>query len=53
LEDKTQKDEKRTEYLESLGLRVARIPNYQINDNFLYVCRYIESLVEESLSQQG
>ena len=51
LEDETQKDEKRTEYLESLGLRVARIPNYQINDNFLYVCRYIDSLVEESLSQ--
>ena len=53
LEEETKKDEKRTEYLESLGLEVIRIPNYEINDNFLYVCRYIDSLVEKSLSQQS
>ena len=46
LEKETEKDKKRTEYLESLGLRVVRIPNYEIHDNFLYVCRYIDSLVE-------
>ena len=53
LEKETEKDEKRTEYLESLGLEVVRIPNYEIRDNFLYVCRYIDSLVEKSLSQQS
>ncbi len=53
LEKEEEKDEKRTEYLESLGLEVVRIPNYEIRDNFLYVCRYIDSLVEKSLSQQS
>lgn len=51
LEKESEKDEKRTEYLESLGLTVIRIPNYEIRDNFLYVCRYIDSLVEKSLSR--
>ncbi|MBE6663697.1 MAG: DUF559 domain-containing protein [Ruminococcaceae bacterium] len=53
LEKETEKDEKRTEYIESLGLTVIRIPNYEIKDNFLYVCRYIDSLVEKSLRQQS
>ena len=44
-------DEERTKYLESQGLNVVRIPNYEIRDNFLYVCHYIDSLVEESLSR--
>lgn len=51
LEKESENDQKRTEYLKSLGLNVIRIPNYEIRDNFLYVCRYIDSLVEESLSQ--
>ena len=51
LENETKKDEIRTEYLKSLGLEVIRIPNYEINDNFLYACRHIDGLVEESLSQ--
>ena len=46
-------DEKRTEYLNSLGLTVVRIPNYKINDDFLWVCRYIDELVGKSLSQQS
>ena len=53
LEKESEKDEERTKYLESLGLSVVRIPNYEIRDNFIYVCRYIDSLVEESLSQQS
>ncbi len=53
LETETEKDEERTKYLESLGLMVIRIPNYEIKGNFLYVCRYIDSLVEKSLSQQS
>ena len=52
-EAEAEKDAKRTEYLESLGLTVVRIPNYQISNNFLWVCRYIDSLVEKSLSQQS
>ena len=48
-ENETKKDEKRTKFLESLGLKVIRIPNYEVNDNFLYVCRYIDNSVEESL----
>ena len=46
-------DEIRTEYLESLGLTVVRIPNYKINSDFLWVCRYIDGVVEKSLSQQS
>ena len=46
-------DAKRTEYLESLGLTVIRVPNYEIHNNFLWVCRYIDSLVTKSLSQQS
>ena len=52
-EAEAENDVKRTEYLESLGLTVVRIPNYQINNNFLWVCRHIDSLVEKSLSQQS
>ena len=53
LEKESENDQKRTEYLKSLGLNVIRIPNYEIRNNFLYVCRYIDSIVEESLSQQS
>ena len=53
LEAEVEKDAKRTEYLESLGLTVVRIPNYKIHDSFLWVCRHIDSLVTKSLSQQS
>ena len=53
LEEEAKNDAKRTEYLESLGLTVVRIPNYKIHDSFLWVCRHIDSLVTKSLSQQG
>ena len=35
----------RTAYLEDLGLKVIRIPNNTINDNFHGVCEYIYSLL--------
>lgn len=35
-------DRQRTEYLNSLGIRVIRIPNNEINSNFDGVCAYIE-----------
>ena len=52
-ETEIENDAKRTEYLESLGLTVIRVPNYEIHNNFLWVCRYIDSLVEKSRSQQS
>ena len=53
LEEISENDKIRTEYLESLGLNVIRIPNHKINDDFLWVCRMIDSLVGKSLSQQS
>ena len=47
----SEKDKARTEYLESLGLRVIRIPNNEINRNFSGVCEYIDMLVKQSPSQ--
>ena len=44
-------DEKRTAFLEKYGLKVIRIPNTEINNNFRGVCEYINHIVEQSLSQ--
>ena len=45
------KDEERTKYLESYGLKILRIPNTEINKNFDGVCEYINKFVKQSLSQ--
>ena len=45
------KDEERTKYLESYGLKILRIPNTEINKNFDGVCEYINKIVKQSLSQ--
>lgn len=44
-------DEKRTAFLEKYGLKVIRIPNTEIHNNFRGVCEYINHIVEQSLSQ--
>ena len=44
-------DRLRTVYLESLGLRVLRIPNNEISKNFRGVCEYIDMEVKKSPSQ--
>ncbi len=44
-------DEKRTLFLEDYGLTVIKIPNTKIHDNFQDVCEYIDSIVQQSLSQ--
>ena len=44
-------DSERTEFLESYGLTVVRIPNSEITQNFRSVCEYIDFLVKQSLSQ--
>jgi very-short-patch-repair endonuclease len=42
------KDIERTKYLESQGLKVIRIPNNEVNNNFRGVCEFIDSEVEKS-----
>jgi very-short-patch-repair endonuclease len=44
-------DRLRSLYLESLGLKVIRIPNNEISRNFRGVCEYIDMEVKKSLSQ--
>ena len=48
-EEGTKNDKLRTEYLEQYGLKVIRIPNNQVNQNFRGVCEYIDSIVKQSL----
>lgn len=44
-------DSERTAYLEEYGIRVIRIPNNEVNNNFAGVCEYIDQAAEQSLSQ--
>ena len=44
-------DEKRTKFLEEYGLKIIRIPNGEINNNFEGICRYLNEQIEQSLSQ--
>ena len=50
-QDIINKDTERTEYLESLGLKVIRIPNNEVDNNFYGVCEFIQNEVNKSLSQ--
>ena len=52
-EDKGMKrDAERSEFLESYGLTLIRIPNNEINSNFRGVCEYIDFRIGQSLSHQ-
>ena len=51
-EDAIKKDTERTTYLRQYGLKVIRIPNNQVNQNFKGVCEYIDNEVKQSLSQR-
>ena len=42
-----EKDKNRTEILEARGLKVLRIPNNEITQNFLGVCEYIHNNITE------
>ena len=46
-------DEERTAFLEGYGITVVRIINSEINKNFDGVCRYIDDLVQQSLSRSA
>ena len=45
-------DATRTKYLESLGLRVLRIPNAEIDEHFYAACEWINSHVEKRLGKE-
>lgn len=49
--DGIKRDDERTAYLNQYGITVIRIPNNEINKNFIGVCEYIDNLVKQSLSQ--
>ena len=44
-------DKERTKFLEQYGLRIIRIPNNEINQNFDGVCEYLDNIILQSLSQ--
>ena len=48
-DENIEKDMQRTEFLESYGLKVIRIPNNEVNNNFRGVCEYIDLLVRQNL----
>ena len=45
-----ERDRMRTAYLRQYGLRVLRIPNNAVMQNFPGVCTYIDTAVRQSLS---
>ena len=49
--DNIQKDNERTEFLKGYGLKIIRIPNNEVAQNFRGVCEYIDAAVKQSLSQ--
>lgn len=44
-----EKDKQRTAFLENYGLRVIRIPNNEVNNNFRAVCEYIDREIKLSI----
>lgn len=46
-------DAKRTEYLESLGLAVLRIPNNEVFENFDGVCAFIHRMIQRRRKYPG
>ena len=43
------KDKIRTEKIENRNLTVIRIPNNEVNQNFMGVCEHIDNIVRQSL----
>ncbi len=52
-EEKTEKDNFRTNDLERMNLKILRICNTEITDNFYGVCEYIDLIVKQSLPQSA
>ncbi len=49
----TEKDALRDSTLSKYDIKVLRIPNYEIWKNFRGICEYIDSVVQQSLSQHS
>ena len=47
--DAAKKDAERTAFLEQYGLRVLRIANNEVNENFTGVCEYIDVAVQQAV----
>ena len=47
-DEKIRKDARRTEFLEAYGLRIIRVANNEITENFDGVCDYIDAVVREA-----
>ena len=45
-------DAKRTAALETRGLKVVRIPNNELNQNFRGVCEYIDLIVQQRIKDK-
>ena len=52
-EEGKQNDIERTAFLEEYGLKVIRVLNSEIINDFRAVCEYIDTIVKQSLSQQS
>ena len=47
-----EKDTERTKFLEQYGLKIIRIPNNAIKQNFRGVCEYIDLSVKQSINKK-
>ena len=47
-DENIRKDARRTEFLEAYGLRIIRVANNEITENFDVVCDYIDAVVREA-----
>lgn len=47
--DSIEYDKKRTEYLSSIGIKVVRFLNKDINNNFENSCKYIDMIVKKQM----
>ena len=47
-DENIRKDARRTEFLEADGLRIIRVANNEITENFDGVCDYIDAVVREA-----
>ncbi len=52
-EEQKIKDDLRTKYLNNMGLKVLRVCNLDIDNNFYGVCEYIDKAVKQSLPQSA
>ena len=50
-EENAAMDAQRTRFLEQYGLRVIRIPNNEVNQNFNGVCEYIDRIVAQEMEE--